>query len=133
MTWCLIRWLCSWMQVSFGPMTNIIFFFSWAVISCITKSFVWFYARIVTKPWTFIQNHYIFWTNVYCFIHTQGIIQSRNEAIDTLERIRSFYFISKSLFGGHASECNFTSTKRHVFHFTQEKPIWSISIPRNIF
>jgi len=42
--------------------------------------------------------------------------------MDTLERIRSFYFILFYFFRGHA-----TSTKRHVFHFSQEKPIHRIS------
>ncbi len=93
MTWCLIRWLCSLMQVSLGPMTNTFFFFSWAVISCITKSFVWDYARIVPKPWTFFER----------------------------------------FFGGHPTECSFTSTKRHVFHFSQEKPIQSTGNPKKYF
>jgi hypothetical protein len=46
-----------------------------------------------------------------------------------LKELGHFILFKNLFFGGHATECNFTSTKRHVFHFSQEKPIHRISTP----
>ncbi len=83
--------------------------------------------NIHSKPFTFFEQ--------MCIVFSMHKVSS-NQGMKPwthLKELGFFFFFFERFFGGHPTECSFTSTKRHVFHFSQEKPIQSTGNPKKYF